>query len=61
MDNSGFYYEFIELDNERTLKHNFKWIESKDLKSVDFRPAMLKEKLSKFDFKLEHIIYKEGG
>jgi len=52
-------YEFVENDNGGMIKHQFKWIKLKDIKNVDFKPAILKDKLSNSDFSFSHIIYKE--
>ena len=53
-------YQFIESDDGRPIKHDFKWIDLKNIYNVDFRPAVLKDKLYKADFEFEHIIYKEN-
>lgn len=52
-------YEYIENDNGAMIKHAFKWIELKEIKNVDFKPGILKDKLSNSDFSFSHIIYKE--
>ena len=52
-------YQFIEDDNGRQIKHDFKWIELENINNVDFRPSILKAKITKKDMTFEHIIYKE--
>lgn len=52
-------YSYCENDNGNIINHNFHWINLADIKKLDFRPNILKEKLSKEDFTFEHFIYKE--
>lgn len=52
-------YKITENDNGRKIEHDFKWINLNNIKAVDFRPAILKNKLSNLDFNFEHLIYRE--
>lgn len=52
-------YEFIENDNGNMIKHQFKWIRLEDIKNIDLKPSILKDKLFNKDFDFSHIIYKE--
>lgn len=54
-------YKVFETDEERTVKHEFRWIDLHNINNIDFRPPILKDKLSKLDFDFEHIIYRENS
>ena len=53
-------YSSVENDNGGIINHSFHWINLDEIAQMDFRPAILKEKLSNHDFSLSHIIYKEN-
>ena len=49
-------YDIVELDDGMEKSLHFKWIDLDDIANYDFRPAVLKEQLSKKDFELKHYI-----
>ena len=49
-------YSYDENDEGRMVHLEFKWIDIKDLDSIDLRPVDLKEKLKSENFELQHLI-----
>ena len=52
-------YNVVEKDKGKLVNLEFKWFKLEDLTKVDFRPNVLAHKLSKKDYKFEHIITKD--
>ena len=53
-------YVYIENDEGQLKDLKFAWVDLKALPNMDFRPAILGQKLANGDFEYQHIIYKEG-
>ena len=49
-------YAYDENDGGKMVHLDFKWVDIKDLDSIDMRPANLKDMLMMKEFKLEHSI-----
>lgn len=52
-------FQLTENDKGVIKTHFFHWIKLNDLKNTDFRPSILKEKLSNNNLDFEHIILKQ--
>lgn len=50
-------FSLIENDKGFIIKHNFKWIDLKDLKDYDFRPSALIDILISNKKSFNHLIY----
>ena len=53
-------YSYDEKDEGKIVHFEFKWIDIKDLDSIDIRPVDLKETLKSGDLELKHIIRVEN-